>query len=214
MDKLLQLWQTTGIYHMAWGQAVMIVVCFGLIYLAIRKGFEPLLLIPIGFGGILANLPVAIRMQASDLATTRLADVLKRNAKAVERYESLAAQGLTMTEADIRFARAHAPHALTALAAASPQLLTISVASMILINEGCKDTVIPDDTDISFDGGNLRVTGTIATLWLMHNSMLWSANRLHVTGDLPQTVITGISGRRLGDIVADTGVDDLTIKQH
>ena len=59
MDKLLQLWQTTGIYHMAWGQAVMIVVCFGLIYLAIRKGFEPLLLIPIGFGGILANLPVA-----------------------------------------------------------------------------------------------------------------------------------------------------------
>ena len=50
MDKLLQLWQTTGIYHMAWGQAVMIVVCFGLIYLAIRKGFEPLLLIPIGFG--------------------------------------------------------------------------------------------------------------------------------------------------------------------
>jgi len=161
---------------------------------------------------ILANLPVAIRMQASDLATTRLADVLKRNAKAVERYESLAAQGLTMTEADIRFARAHAPHALTALAAASPQLLTISVASMILINEGYKDTVIPDDTDISFDGGNLRVTGTKATLWLMHNSMLWSANRLHVTGDLPQTVITGISGRRLGDIVADTGVDDLTIK--
>ena len=30
----------------------MILVCLGLIYLAIRKGFEPLLLIPIGFGGI------------------------------------------------------------------------------------------------------------------------------------------------------------------
>jgi len=37
----------------------MILVCLGLIYLAIRKGFEPLLLIPIGFGGILANIPVA-----------------------------------------------------------------------------------------------------------------------------------------------------------
>ena len=67
MDKLLQLWQTTGIYHMAWGQAVMIVVCFGLIYLAIRKGFEPLLLIPIGFGGILANLPVANMAEGSGI---------------------------------------------------------------------------------------------------------------------------------------------------
>lgn len=67
MDKLLQLWQTTGIYHMSWGQAVMIVVCFGLIYLAIRKGFEPLLLIPIGFGGVLANLPVANMAEGSGI---------------------------------------------------------------------------------------------------------------------------------------------------
>ncbi|MCL5042493.1 MAG: sodium ion-translocating decarboxylase subunit beta [Gammaproteobacteria bacterium] len=59
MDKLLQLWQTTGLYHMQFGQVIMIAICLGLIYLAIRKGFEPLLLIPIGFGGILANLPVA-----------------------------------------------------------------------------------------------------------------------------------------------------------
>ncbi len=41
------------------GQAVMIVVCLGLIYLAIVKGFEPLLLLPIGFGGLLANMPYA-----------------------------------------------------------------------------------------------------------------------------------------------------------
>ncbi len=59
MDKLLQLWQSTGLYHLEPGQALMIVVCLGLIYLAIRKGFEPLLLIPIGFGGVLANIPVA-----------------------------------------------------------------------------------------------------------------------------------------------------------
>ncbi|MCQ4296386.1 sodium ion-translocating decarboxylase subunit beta [Pseudomonas stutzeri] len=59
MEKLLKLWHGTGLYHLEPGQALMIVVCVGLIYLAIRKGFEPLLLIPIGFGGILANIPVA-----------------------------------------------------------------------------------------------------------------------------------------------------------
>ncbi|GAB6386941.1 sodium ion-translocating decarboxylase subunit beta [Stutzerimonas marianensis] len=59
MDKLLKLWQSTGLYHLEPGQLLMMVVCLGLIYLAIRKGFEPLLLIPIGFGGVLANIPVA-----------------------------------------------------------------------------------------------------------------------------------------------------------
>ncbi len=59
MEKLLKLWHSTGIYHLEPGQALMIVVCLALIYLAIRKGFEPLLLIPIGFGGLLANLPLA-----------------------------------------------------------------------------------------------------------------------------------------------------------
>ncbi|MFA5204067.1 MAG: sodium ion-translocating decarboxylase subunit beta, partial [Lentisphaeria bacterium] len=41
------------------GQALMVVICLGLIYLAIVKGFEPLLLLPIGFGGLLANMPYA-----------------------------------------------------------------------------------------------------------------------------------------------------------
>lgn len=40
-------------------QLVMIVVCLVLIYLAIVKEFEPLLLLPIGFGGLLANIPFA-----------------------------------------------------------------------------------------------------------------------------------------------------------
>lgn len=59
MDKLLKLWHSTGLYHLEPGQLLMIVVCLALIFLAIRKGFEPLLLIPIGFGGLLANIPVA-----------------------------------------------------------------------------------------------------------------------------------------------------------
>jgi len=56
---LLQLWASTGLYNFTLGQISMIAVGAGLIFLAISKGFEPLLLIPIGFGGILANIPVA-----------------------------------------------------------------------------------------------------------------------------------------------------------
>lgn len=59
METLSKLWFSTGLYHAEPGQIFMMLVCFGLIYLAIRKGFEPLLLIPIGFGGLLANIPVA-----------------------------------------------------------------------------------------------------------------------------------------------------------
>lgn len=58
MDKLLTLWQTTGISAMTFGQAGMIVVGGILLYLAIAKKFEPLLLLPIGFGAILANIPL------------------------------------------------------------------------------------------------------------------------------------------------------------
>ena len=56
---LLQLWASTGLYNFTFGQIIMIAVGAILIYLAISRGFEPLLLIPIGFGGILANIPVA-----------------------------------------------------------------------------------------------------------------------------------------------------------
>jgi carboxybiotin decarboxylase len=59
MDKLLTLWEGSGLYNLAPGQAVMIVVGLVLLYLAIHKKFEPLLLVPIGFGGILANIPEA-----------------------------------------------------------------------------------------------------------------------------------------------------------
>ncbi len=56
---LIQLWESTGLYNFTIGQVIMIMVGCLLIYLAIKKGFEPLLLLPIGFGGILANIPVA-----------------------------------------------------------------------------------------------------------------------------------------------------------
>jgi len=59
MDNLLQLWHNTGLYQMTLGQAVMIGIGIFLLYLAINKNFEPLLLVPIGFGGVLANIPGA-----------------------------------------------------------------------------------------------------------------------------------------------------------
>ena len=58
-EILKQLVTTTGIANITWGQLIMIGVCLLLIWLAVKKGFEPLLLIPIGFGGILSNIPVA-----------------------------------------------------------------------------------------------------------------------------------------------------------
>lgn len=57
-DFLYTLKDSTGFVNMG-TEAIMILICLGLLWLAIKKEFEPLLLIPIGFGGILANIPVA-----------------------------------------------------------------------------------------------------------------------------------------------------------
>ena len=59
MDNLLSLWASSGLAQIQAGQLVMMLVGLGLLYLAISKGFEPLLLVPIGFGTILANIPGA-----------------------------------------------------------------------------------------------------------------------------------------------------------
>lgn len=68
-----KLWHSTGIYdiirqtaadpahtwHLGAGRVLMMLVGILLIWLAVFKGFEPLLLLPIGFGAILANIPIA-----------------------------------------------------------------------------------------------------------------------------------------------------------
>ena len=59
MESLDQLINATGAANLTLGHLIMVGVCLTLIYLAIKRGFEPLLLIPIGFGGLLANVPVA-----------------------------------------------------------------------------------------------------------------------------------------------------------
>ncbi len=69
MEHLLESWRSTGIYILletidktglaGLGQVLMIIVGLLLLFLAIRKQFEPLLLIPIGFGCVLSNIPGA-----------------------------------------------------------------------------------------------------------------------------------------------------------
>ncbi len=59
MDGLLTLWRETGIASFEFSQIIMIMVGCLLLFLAVAKGFEPLLLLPIGFGAVLANIPNA-----------------------------------------------------------------------------------------------------------------------------------------------------------
>ncbi len=56
---LKEFWMSTGLMNISGGQIIMIIVGCVLLYLAIKKGFEPLLLVPIGFGAILSNIPLA-----------------------------------------------------------------------------------------------------------------------------------------------------------
>lgn len=59
MEIVSSLLESSGFWHLHWTNLVMFVIGGVLIYLAISREFEPLLLIPIGFGAILANLPLA-----------------------------------------------------------------------------------------------------------------------------------------------------------
>lgn len=59
MDAIQTLIASTGLVHFTLGQVIMMLVGVGLLYLAIARGFEPLLLLPIGFGAILTNVPLA-----------------------------------------------------------------------------------------------------------------------------------------------------------
>lgn len=75
-EGLIQLWHSTGIYNMVdkvdpaitssveqflhqFGHPIMICICLFLLWLGIKKQYEPLLLVPIAFGGLLSNIPMA-----------------------------------------------------------------------------------------------------------------------------------------------------------
>ena len=58
ISSLQQFWQFTGFANVAWQNLVMIAIGIGFITVAILKEWEPLLLVPIGFGMILGNIPM------------------------------------------------------------------------------------------------------------------------------------------------------------
>lgn len=65
-EILIDFFQSTGFAALTLGQIGMILVSLVLLYLAIAKEFEPLLLVPIAFGILLANLPLAGLMEGPD----------------------------------------------------------------------------------------------------------------------------------------------------
>ncbi|MDP9500261.1 sodium ion-translocating decarboxylase subunit beta [Bisgaard Taxon 45] len=67
MESILSLLRGMGIMHLELGQALMMLISLVLLWLAIARKFEPLLLLPIGFGGLLSNIPEAgLAMSALD----------------------------------------------------------------------------------------------------------------------------------------------------
>jgi len=59
LESLLEVWRLSGIFNLTLGNILMFGIGMGLIYLGIRYKMEPLLLVPIGLGAILANIPLA-----------------------------------------------------------------------------------------------------------------------------------------------------------
>ena len=78
MDLIAQIWQESGLYQITRGQVLMLAVCLLLLYLGIVRKFEPLLLVTIGFGGLLSNIPGA------EIATLR-GDLEKDHSESVVR---------------------------------------------------------------------------------------------------------------------------------
>lgn len=77
METLNKLVEQAGLLHLTWQNGVMFVVGGTLIYLAIKKNFEPLLLIPIGFGAIISNLPLAYLSASSEAANGETNSILQ-----------------------------------------------------------------------------------------------------------------------------------------
>jgi oxaloacetate decarboxylase beta subunit len=56
--NLKTFWQFTGFANLQWGHLIMIIIGCFFIYLAIKKEWEPMLLVPIGFGILIGNIPL------------------------------------------------------------------------------------------------------------------------------------------------------------
>lgn len=151
MEAFLRLVEGTGFTHLDWRMLVMWGVALTLLYLAVFKNFEPLLLVPIGFGALLANLPteglvnkpagtlhspvsgmvVQIGVEEGDLARLPF----------VERELPLTVEGLYVAEGS------DAQATLTELQEAGNVLIAVVRPSNLLSAEGGADTsvLLPGD---------------------------------------------------------------------
>jgi oxaloacetate decarboxylase beta subunit len=59
MQQIIDLWNSTAFKDITWTMVAMWPIVAGLLYLAIVKGFEPLLLVPISLGALISNLPLS-----------------------------------------------------------------------------------------------------------------------------------------------------------
>mgnify|MGYP001293183766 FL=1 len=75
LETLVRFSEDMGLFSLDYKSAIMILVSILFLYLAIRKGFEPLLLVPIAFGMLLSNLPLTGIFEAHPEAGTELADM-------------------------------------------------------------------------------------------------------------------------------------------
>ena len=67
-DTMSNLLHQTAFFNLTWGNYLMIVIACVFLYLAIKKGYEPLLLVPIAFGMLLVNIYPDIMLHAEDAA--------------------------------------------------------------------------------------------------------------------------------------------------
>ncbi len=67
LEKLMLFIDSTGFMHFTLGHALMLAIALGLLYLGISRKYEPLLLVPIGFGMLLINMPMTGLMEKSVL---------------------------------------------------------------------------------------------------------------------------------------------------
>ena len=88
MGDILEFFNKMGFMNMAWQQGLMLIISFFLLYLAIKKQYEPLLLLPIAFGMLLTNLPGA-GMYHSELWTA----FLDANSPAYHSYGTIMREG-------------------------------------------------------------------------------------------------------------------------
>jgi len=71
---LKRFWIYTGFYNITWGNSIMIIVGLFFIYLGIKHNYEPLLLVPIGFGIIIGNIPFVELETGANLGLWNLND--------------------------------------------------------------------------------------------------------------------------------------------